>query len=126
MATLISFSYCEDLCGEIKFQQLAGLNNHYTVQSEKKRETVFMVTIYKRSRVKHQGKEKVICEGLINTKDIIQMFKKVSEHRVILVHKRAEGYHELKQERPSVAEASLMLQSVFLLSPLPSDTNSNK
>lgn len=35
MATLISFSYCGDLCGEIKFQQLAGLNNHYTEQRVK-------------------------------------------------------------------------------------------
>lgn len=47
MATLISSSYCGDLCGEIKFQQLAGLNNHYTVQTVKRKgETVFMVTMY--------------------------------------------------------------------------------
>lgn len=59
MATLISFSYCGDLCGEIKFQQLAGLNNHYTVQQEKeKRQTVFMVTIYKRSRLSTRGKKR--------------------------------------------------------------------
>lgn len=58
MATLISFSYCGDLCGKIKFQQLAGLKNRYPARrGGKKRETVFTVTIYKRSRLGTGGEE---------------------------------------------------------------------
>lgn len=46
MATLISFCYCGDLCGEIKFQQLAGLNNHYTVQKVKRKGKLFSWSQY--------------------------------------------------------------------------------
>lgn len=46
MATLISFSYCGDLCAEIKFQQLAGLSNHYTVQGVKRKGKLFSWSQY--------------------------------------------------------------------------------